>query len=80
MQTNGRGTLYAFSIVHRSPPPWRAHCPYVTALVEVEDGARIPTNLVIDDPTPENVKIGMSVEVVFDDVTEEITLPKFKPA
>ncbi|MCH8088263.1 MAG: thiolase, partial [Chloroflexi bacterium] len=34
----------------------------------------------IDDPTPENIKIGMAVEVVFDDVTDDTTLPKFKPA
>ena len=55
-------------------------CPYVAALVELEDGVRMPTNIVIDDPTPENVSIGMAVEVVFDDVTDEISLPKFKPA
>ncbi len=80
VQSSGKGTLYAFSIVHRSPPPFRERCPYVVALVEVEDGARIPTSLVIDDPSPENIKIGMAVEVVFDDVTEDTTLPKFKPA
>ena len=80
VQSSGRGTVYAFSIVHRSPPPWRANCPYVTALVEVEDGARIPTILVEVEPDPEKIQIGMPVEVVFDDVTEEITLPKFKPA
>ena len=80
VQSSGKGTLYAFSIVHRSPPPFREQCPYVIALVEVEDGVRIPTNLIIDDPTPENIKIGMVVEVVFDDVTDDTTLPKFKPA
>ncbi len=80
IQSSGKGTLYAFSIVHRSPPPFRAVCPYVIALVEVEDGARIPTNIVIEDPTPENLSVGMALEVTFDDVTEEVTLPKFKPA
>ncbi len=80
VQSSGKGTLYAFSIVHRSPPPFRQRCPYVVALVEVEDGTRIPTNLVMDDPTPEKIKIGMPLEVIFEDVTEEVTLPKFKPA
>ena len=80
VQSSGKGTLYAFSIVHRSPPPFREQCPYVIALVEVEDGVRIPTNLVIDDPSPEKIKIGMAVEVVFDDVTDDTTLPKFKLA
>ena len=71
----------AFGIVHRAPTPAFADMvPFVVAQVELEDGARIPTNIVIDNPTPDNVKVGMAVEVVFDDVTENITLPKFKPA
>jgi uncharacterized OB-fold protein len=52
--------------------------PYVTALVELEDGVRIPTNLVEVEPDPTQITIGMAVEVVFDDVTAEITLPKFR--
>ena len=40
----------------------------------------MPTNIVIDDPTPENLVIGMPLEVVFEDVTDDISLPKFKPA
>ena len=51
----------------------------MAAVVELEEGARMPTNIVIDDPTPENVSIGMPVEVIFDDITDEISLPKFKP-
>ena len=81
VQSSGKGTLHAFGIVHRAPTPAFADMvPFVVAQVEVEDGARIPTNLVIDDPTPEKIKVGMAVEVVFDDVTDKVTLPKFKPA
>ena len=54
--------------------------PFVTALVELEEGPIMPTNIVIDDPTPEKLVIGMPLEVVFEDVTDEISLPKFKPA
>jgi uncharacterized OB-fold protein len=54
--------------------------PFVVAQVELEDGARIPTNIVIADPSPDNVKVGMAVEVIFDDVTDKVSLPKFKPA
>jgi uncharacterized OB-fold protein len=80
-QSSGRGTLHAFSIVHRAPrPAFQDRVPYVTALVELEDGVRIPTNLVEVEPDPASIKIGMSVEVVFDDVTAEVTLPKFRPA
>ena len=54
--------------------------PFVTALVELEEGPIMPTNIVMDDPTPEKLVIGMPLEVVFEDVTDEISLPKFKPA
>ena len=54
--------------------------PFVTAIVELEDGARFPTNLVEVEPDQSKIKVGMPVEVVFDDVTENVTLPKFKPA
>ena len=39
----------------------------------------MPTNIVIDDPSPDNLSIGMPVEVLFEDITDEISLPKFKP-
>jgi uncharacterized OB-fold protein len=54
--------------------------PYVTAVVELEEGPKMPTNIVIDDPTPENLQIDMALEVIYDDITDSITLPKFKPA
>jgi len=80
-QSSGKGTLYAFAIVHRAPTPaFRDMVPYVTAFVELEGGVRMPTNLVMDDPTPETVKIGMPVEVIFEDMNDKIALPKFKPA
>ena len=76
----GRGTVYAFAIPHVHPHPgFRARAPYVVALIELEEGVKILSNLVNVDPTPEAVKIGMPVELVYDDVTEEITLPRFRP-
>jgi uncharacterized OB-fold protein len=81
VQSSGRGTLYAFAIVHRGPiPAFRDRVPYIAALVELEGGARIPTNLVDVDPDPANVKIGMAVQVTFDDLNDDISLPKFRPA
>ena len=38
------------------------------------------TNVVIENPTFDNLKIGMALEVVFEDITDELALPKFKPA
>ena len=81
VQSSGRGTLHTFSIVHRGPtPPFRDRAPYVTAIVELDGGARFPTNLVEVEPDPEAVKVGMSVEVVFEDLNENISLPMFRPA
>jgi uncharacterized OB-fold protein len=48
----------------------------VLALIELEEGVRMMSNIV--DCAPEQVRIGLPVEVVFEDVTEEITLPKFR--
>ena len=51
----------------------------MTAIVELEEGPKMPTNIVIEDPSPDNLQIGMDLEVVFEDITDEIALPKFKP-
>jgi uncharacterized protein len=78
VQASGRGTLYAFSIVHRPPSP-AFTAPYVAAIVELEEGPRMPTNLVEVEPDPAAIRIGMPVELVFEDVTDAISLPKFRP-
>jgi uncharacterized OB-fold protein len=80
IRASGRGTLHAFAIVHRAPAPaFGDHVPYVAALVDLEEGPRVPTNLVDVEFVPEKIKIGLPVEVVFEDVTPEVTLPKFRP-
>ena len=79
VRSSGKGTLYTYSIVHRSTPPFRDDTPYVIAIVELEDGTCMPTNLVQPEPDPENIQIGMPVEVVFEDITDTISLPKFRP-
>jgi uncharacterized OB-fold protein len=77
---SGRGVVHAFTIPHRHPnPAFGTEAPYVVALIELEEGTRMLTNLVNVDPTPEAVQVGMPVEVVYDDVTDAITLPRFRP-
>ena len=49
------------------------------AMVELEEGPLIPTNIVDVEPDPSNLTIGMPVEVTYEDITDTITLPKFKP-
>lgn len=75
IEASGRGTIYSYTVVHRAPPGFQDSVPYVVALIDLDEGARMMSN-VVDDPA--KVRIGAPVEVLFDDVTEEITLPKFR--
>lgn len=77
-QASGRGLVYSFTIIYRPPlPAFRNRVPYVLALIELEEGVRMMTNIV--ECHPADVYIGMPVEVTFEDVTEDVTLPQFKP-
>jgi len=77
-RASGRATVYSFTVTHQNQAPgFRDELPYVLAIVELDEGPRIMTNLV--ECAPDAVQIGMPVEVVFDDVTPEVTLPKFRP-
>ncbi len=58
-----KGTLHVFSIVHRSFPG--IPTPYVSAVVDLDGGGVVKGNLVNVDPTPEKVKLGMPVEVIY---------------
>ncbi len=60
-----KGELYAYSIVHRSFPG--IDVPYVSAVVDLEDGTAIKGNLIDVEPDPEKIAFGMPVEVVFAD-------------
>ena len=81
IQSSGKATLHAFAIVHRAPvPAFRGKEPFVTAIVELEGGARMPTNIVDCEADPEHIKIGMALQVTFDDLDDKISLPKFRPA
>ncbi|MCA9511337.1 MAG: Zn-ribbon domain-containing OB-fold protein [Myxococcota bacterium] len=75
-RVSGRGEVYSFSVVHRPQrPEFRA--PYVVAIVALEEGAHMLTNLV--DVAPDDVRIGMPVEVAFHRASDAITLPYFRP-
>jgi uncharacterized OB-fold protein len=74
---SGKGTVYSWVTYQKSPNP-SFKAPYSVVLVELEEGLRMVSNLV--DVQPDEIEIGMKVEVTFDKVTDEITLPKFKKA
>ncbi len=76
--SSGEGTVYSFVVVHRAfHPAWEEEVPYVVAIVELAEGPHIMTNIV--DTPPETVTVGMPVQVTFEKVTDEISLPKFRP-
>ncbi len=60
-----KGKLYSFSIVHRSFPG--IEVPYISAVVDLEDGATLKGNLIGVEPDPAKIKFDMPVEVVFAD-------------
>ena len=74
---SGRGVIHAFTIPHRHPNP-ALQVPYVVVLVELDEGVRMLSNLIDVEPVPEAVPIGTPVEIVYDDVSEAITLPRFR--
>ena len=77
VDTTGRGTVYSYTVVHRPQRP-EFQVPYTVAIIEMEEGWYMLTNLVGIEP--EAVKIGMPVEVAFEKMSEQITLPYFRPA
>ena len=75
---SGRGTIWSFSVYHHLfSKPFADDLPYNTALVELEEGPRLITNIV--GIANEDLRVEMPVEVVFDDVTDEVSLVKFRP-
>ena len=77
---SGRAALGTWIVVERATgnAAWQEVAPYVVALVNLDEGPRLTTNIVGIDP--EDLHYGMRLEIVFDDVTPEITLAKFRPA
>jgi uncharacterized protein len=77
--TSGRAVVHAFTVCHRPlAPQFAADAPYVIALVDLDEGPRMMTNIVGCEPA--EVHIGMPVHVSFRAVTDEVTLPVFEPA
>ena len=75
---SGRGTVYTFTVTYQNQAPgFRDELPYVLAYVKLDEGPQMLTNVV--GCKPDEVKIGMAVEVTFEDVNEDLAIPRFKP-
>jgi len=75
---SGKGKVWSFGVYHHVfSPAFKDDIPYNAALVELDEGPRMITNIV--GVPNEAITVGMPVEVAFDDVTDEVTLVKFRP-
>jgi uncharacterized OB-fold protein len=78
-EASGTGFVYAYSVVHQNPiPPFCDLVPYVAAVVELDEGPRMTTNVIGCDPA--SVRTGMRVRVRFEAQPDGVTLPFFEPA
>ncbi len=77
VESSGKGKIYSWVTYNEAPDP-AFKTPYAAVLIEMDEGPRMVSNLV--DVKPEDIRIGMSVELTFEDVAEDLTLPKFKRA
>ncbi len=77
--SSGRGRIFTWTVVER---PMHAAfvdaCPYAPVVIEMEEGVRLLSE--VSDVAPGDLEIDMQVAIHYDDVTDEVTLPKFKRA
>ena len=79
MEASGRGRVYSYTVVRQAAhPSFRADTPYILAIIELDEGPRLTSNLM--DCQIEDIRVDMPVTVAFDDVTAEVSLVKFRPA
>jgi hypothetical protein len=77
--STGIGTVYAFSVHYRTgSPEMMDRTPYAVALVDLDEGARLMTNIVGCDP--DDVAVGMRVQVTWELLTDGRHLPLFEPS
>jgi uncharacterized OB-fold protein len=78
-EASGRGAVHTFSVIHRNGSPGYAEeVPYLVAIIELEEGPRMTANVIGSDP--EEVAVGMPVQVTFVKVSDELGIPQFRKA
>ncbi|MEW6443264.1 MAG: Zn-ribbon domain-containing OB-fold protein [bacterium] len=77
-EASGRGTIYSYTVVRsNAPSAFLEDMPYVVAVIRLAEGVQMLSNIVGCDP--DQLACDMPVEVVFETLTEEFKLPKFRP-
>ena len=78
-RVSGRGRLFTWVRVHRAfLPGYKDRVPFLTALVELEEDARLRLATFLRDLPPGGLRVGLPVEVTFERVDERLTLPIFR--
>ncbi len=76
-EATGRGVLASWTVVHKPlVAAFRADLPYAIAMVELEEGPRLISSLI--DADLANLRIGLAVEIVYDDLDADLTLHRFR--
>jgi uncharacterized OB-fold protein len=79
IEASGKAEIFAFSVTYEGVEAvFKDDLPIVLAWVDLPEGIRMQSNII--DCDPDSIEIGQEVEVVFEKVTDEITLPFFRPA
>jgi uncharacterized OB-fold protein len=78
VKTSGKGKLFSYVIHHRPMPGFTP--PYAIAVVELDEGPRMMTNIVDCPQTPEALQLDMRLEVTFVPLSDTISLPQWRPA
>jgi uncharacterized OB-fold protein len=76
---SGKGKLYSYVIAHRAAYGFEDYAPYAIAVVQLDEGPRMMTNITGVEVTPENLPIDMPVEVTWEKLDDDITIPLFRP-
>ena len=78
VEASGCGVIYSYTIIRQNKSPeFAKDTPYNVAIVQLEEGPRMLSNIV--DVAPAELRVELPVMVVFDRVTDTISLPRFRP-
>jgi uncharacterized OB-fold protein len=78
-EASGRGKLYTYSVVHVNDlPPFNERVPYVAAIVQLDEGPRLMTN--IEGVPFDELQADMAVVVEYKPISDDVTIPVFRPA
>jgi len=78
VKVSGEGEVFSYNVMHQIyHPGFAQEVPYAVVVVKLKEGAKMNSNLL--GIKPHDIKIGIPVKVVFEDISDEVTLPKFVP-